>query len=238
MIRHLATVERQYDYFIFFSYRYYHAYYGIRAVPLKAMLVPTAERDPAIGVSLFQPIFRSVRAIMYNSHEEQAMIRAASGNAQVPGVVVGVGSEVPDRPQPERFRRKYDLRGHFAIYVGRIDENKGCKELFEFFQRYVALRTSELALVLIGASILPVPAHPRIRHLGFLPDEDKKPGIAARAVGAVMLRRAKSAAGFRGRSLWIRLESLTFLPASEMAGWKARSTQVAISRNPVAVPGP
>lgn len=179
LIRHLSAVSQQYDYFIVFSYRYYHAYYGIRAVPSKSILVPTAERDPAIGVSLFQPIFRGVRAIMYNSHEEQAMIRGVSGNAQVPGVVVGVGSEVPDAPQPERFRRKYGVRGRFAVYVGRIDENKGCNELFEFFQRYVALRQSDLSLVLIGASLLPVPAHPRLRHLGFLPDEDKFDAIAA-----------------------------------------------------------
>ena len=55
----------------------------------------------------------------------------------VPGVVVGIGSDVPQNPQPARFRQKYDIRGPFAVYVGRIDENKGCKELFEFFQGYL-----------------------------------------------------------------------------------------------------
>ena len=28
------------------------------------------------------------------------------------------------------------MRDRFAIYVGRIDENKGCTELFEFFEHY------------------------------------------------------------------------------------------------------
>ncbi len=179
LIRHVARARQEYDYFIFFSYRYYHAYHGIRAVPAKAILVPTAERDPAIGMSLFQPIFRGARAVMYNSHEERAMIRAVSGNGRVPGVVVGVGSEVPGAVRPERFRQKHNLRGRFAIYVGRIDENKGCKELFEFFRRYIALRRSDLTLVLIGAAVLPVPAHPKIRHLGFLSDEDKFDASAA-----------------------------------------------------------
>src|SRR5207244_5756046 len=59
----------------------------------RAILVPTAERDPTIGLSIFQPLFRSVRALMYNSPEERAMIQAVSGNAAVPGVVVGIGSE-------------------------------------------------------------------------------------------------------------------------------------------------
>ena len=90
---------------------------------------------------MFQPVFRGVRALMYNSPEERAMIQAASGNQQVPGVVVGIGSDVPQNPQPARFRQKYDIRGPFAIYVGRIDENKGCKELFEHFQSLPA-RTS------------------------------------------------------------------------------------------------
>src|SRR5205814_4756372 len=36
-----------------------------------------------------------------------------------------------------------------------------------------------LTLVLIGHSILPVPAHPRIRHLGFLDDSDKFDALAA-----------------------------------------------------------
>ena len=42
----------------------------------RAILVPTAERDSAIGLSIFQPMFRGVRALMYNSPEERAMIQA------------------------------------------------------------------------------------------------------------------------------------------------------------------
>ena len=90
----------RYDYFFFFSYRYYHAYHGARAAPSRAVLVPTAERDAAIGLSIFQPIFRGVRALMYNSPEERAMIQAVAGNQQVPSVVVGIGSDVPANPQP------------------------------------------------------------------------------------------------------------------------------------------
>jgi glycosyltransferase involved in cell wall biosynthesis len=145
----------------------------------KAILVPTAERDPAIGLSLFGPVFRGVRAIMYNSHEEQAMIHAASGNQDVPGVVVGVGSDVPDTTNPRRFRQAFKMDRPFAIYVGRIDENKGCKELFAHFQRYAATFPRGLDLVLVGNPIIPIPQHPRIHHLGFLSDADKFDAIAA-----------------------------------------------------------
>ena len=168
-----------YDYFLFFSYRYYHAYHGIRAVSRRAVLVPTAERDPVMGLAIFGPVFRGVRAVMYNSFEERALINAVSGNTAVPGVVVGVGSEVPDHPNPERFRRKSGITGPFAIYVGRIDENKGCQDLFDHFRRYAANVSRTLSLVLVGHSILPIPSHPRIRHLGFVSDEDKFDAMAA-----------------------------------------------------------
>jgi glycosyltransferase involved in cell wall biosynthesis len=179
LVDYLAKNAEQYDFCVFFSYRYYHAYYGTRAVASRAILVPTAERDETIGLSIFPPVFRSVRALMYNSPEERLMIQAVSGNDEVPGVVVGVGSDVPQNPQPARFRSKYNLRGPFAIYVGRIDENKGCPELFEFFQGYLRTTVGKLTLVLIGNSLLDIPSHPRIRHLGFLDDADKFDAMAA-----------------------------------------------------------
>jgi len=179
LVDYVATHATDYDYCLFFSYRYYHAYYGARAAGTRAILVPTAERDATIGLSIFQPLFRSVRALMYNSPEERAMIQAVSGNHDVPGVVVGVGSDVPSNPQAARFRQKYSIRGPFAIYVGRIDQNKGCKELFELFQGYLKDPAGKLSLVLVGNTLLPIPEHPRIRHLGFLDDTDKFDGMAA-----------------------------------------------------------
>jgi glycosyltransferase involved in cell wall biosynthesis len=179
LIDHLAKHARDFDFVLFFSYRYYHAYHGIRAAADRAVLVPTAERDAAIGLSIFKPAFRSVRALMYNSPEERAMIQAIAANPEVPSAVVGIGSNVPANPQAARFRQKYNIREPFAIYVGRIDENKGCKELFEFFSAYLRAQAGKLSLVLIGHSLLPIPSDPRIRHLGFVDDTDKFDAMAA-----------------------------------------------------------
>jgi glycosyltransferase involved in cell wall biosynthesis len=179
LVAHLASQRDVYDYFIFFSYRYYLAFHGVRAVPHRAVLVPTAERDPVIGLALFAPIFRAVRAIMYNSLEERAMIGAVADNEAVPGVVVGVSSHVPERVHAVRFRQKYGITGPFVLYVGRIDENKGCGELFRFFLSQPAALSGALQLVLLGNSILPIPDHPSIRHLGFVSDEDKFDALAA-----------------------------------------------------------
>lgn len=180
LLEHLRRHEGAYDYYLFFSYRYYHAYHGIRAVARRALLVPTAERDPALGLAIFGPTFRGVRAIFYNSFEERALIQEISGNHAVPGVVVGVGSEIPPQAKAStrRFRDQTRIRRRFALYLGRIDENKGCAELFSHYQRYAA-GDGRLHLVLAGSPIMPVPDNPRIHSLGFIPDQMKYDALAA-----------------------------------------------------------
>ena len=178
LVRHLRAAAEEFDFVVLFSFRYYHAWHGARAAPAKAVLVPTAERDPAVGLGIFQPIFRGVRAIMHNSLEERALIQHVS-RREGPSVVVGVGSEIPGQTQPQRFRRTYGVRRPFALYIGRIDENKGCRELFSFFSRYAAGNPHGLDLLLIGSKVLEIPKHPRIRHLGFVSDADKFDALAA-----------------------------------------------------------
>ncbi len=176
LISRLRRSAGEFDFVVLFSVRYHQAYYGARAVPDRAVLVPTAEREPSVGLAIFQPIFRGVRAIMYNSFEERATIHAVAANEHVPGVVVGVGSVIPPVIEPARARQKFGLSRPFLAYIGRIDPNKGCAELFDFFLRYLRYADGsgrELDLVLIGTAALPIPAHPRIRHLGYVADQDK-----------------------------------------------------------------
>jgi glycosyltransferase involved in cell wall biosynthesis len=181
LVRALVADQARFGWVVVFSYRYHLAFHSVRALAAKAVLVPTAERDAAVGLSIFGPIFRGARALMFNSFEERAMLQRAAG-VDLPGVVVGVGSDVPERPEPDRFRRTYGITGPFAIYVGRIDVNKGCNELFEFFQRFARTMPGQLRLVLIGNSILPIPSDPRIHHLGFVSDQDKFDAMAAAEV--------------------------------------------------------
>ena len=173
LIHFIEKHEPGYDFFIFFSYRYYHSYWGIHAVPHKAILVPTAEHDPVIHLKLFKDLFRKPRAFVYNSEEERQMIQTLSQNENVPGLVVGVGTELPPAASPERFRQKYGIQGPYMIYVGRIDENKGCHKLFEYFLWFKEDIGIPIKLVLVGNSVLKVPAHPDVHHLGFISEQDK-----------------------------------------------------------------
>jgi glycosyltransferase involved in cell wall biosynthesis len=173
LITRLRRSVAEFDFALLFCARYYQTYYGARVAADRAVLVPTAEREPALGGSMFQPIFRGVRGIMYNSAEERAAIQAVSRNDDVPGIVVGVGSFIPADVEPARARQKFGLNNRFIVYVGRIDANKGCAQLFDFFIHYLEGPRHHIDLVLIGKGDLPVPSHPHIHHLGFVTDEDK-----------------------------------------------------------------
>jgi glycosyltransferase involved in cell wall biosynthesis len=173
MIRYIKQNQQRYNFFIFFSYRYYHSFHGIRTVPHKSLLVPTAEEDPIIHFPIFRGLFHLPQGFVYNSVEERRLIQWISSNYQVPGDVVGVGSEVPRSADGQAFRRKFNLNSPFLLYIGRIDENKGCGQLFDYFLRFQNETGSPLKLVTIGSPILKIPDDPRIISTGFLEDTDK-----------------------------------------------------------------
>jgi glycosyltransferase involved in cell wall biosynthesis len=179
LLTRLSRIADECDFVILFSIRYSPAFYGARFASSKAVLVPTAEREAGLGLEIFRPVFRGVRAIMYNSLEERALITTLSSNGHVPGVVVGVGSQIPAAVDPNRARQKFGLHNPFIIYVGRIDANKGCEDLFGHFREYADRSSRPIDLVLIGTPVMRIPDDPRIRHLGFVGDQDKFDAISA-----------------------------------------------------------
>lgn len=164
--------EKEFDFFIFFSYRYFHSYFGTNRVPDKSVLVPTAEHDPALYMRIFRESFNKPKGIIYISPEECELVQNISKNFTVPFEIVGVGVDSIEG-EPARFREKFGIEGRYLIYIGRIDENKGCNELFDYFLRFLHETGEKIKLVLIGTSVIPIPFHPLITHIGFVSEQDK-----------------------------------------------------------------
>jgi glycosyltransferase involved in cell wall biosynthesis len=179
----IGMYRDEFDYFICFSYRYWTTYHALQQVQGKGILVPTAEPDPSIEMPMFRPMFRSARAIMYNSVEEHRMIVKHADNERVPGVVVGVGIIEPPPVDPEGFRRRNELDDPFLLYVGRIDANKGCAQLFDYYcrawERLRAEGERVPRLVLAGSAVLEIPEHPAITYLGRVSEQEKYDALAA-----------------------------------------------------------
>ena len=79
----------------------------------------------------------------------------------------------------EGFDRNTTSAARSPVYVGRIDKEQRVRGTLRILPGLSRESSSNLSLVLIGNSLLPVPNDPRIRHLGFLDDADKFDALAA-----------------------------------------------------------
>ena len=114
--------------------------HGARAVPGKAILVPTAERDGALGLAHFRAhLPRRPRAHVQLVRGARAHSDGVSGNTDVPGVVVGVGSEIPDAEQAPRASARSSTSAIGSRSTSAAStRTRAARELFDFFQRYSA----------------------------------------------------------------------------------------------------
>ena len=174
LLEHLWRVGRDADHLLFFTYIYYPTVRGLPLVPERAVLVPTAHHEPAILLSIYEPVFHTPRAIAFNTEEERAMVHKRFRNERVPNDILGVGVEVPADRRPDRFRERFGLEGDYILYVGRIVESKGCRELFHHWERFRRAEPERrVKLVLIGHPEMPIPRRDDIVHLGTVTEEEK-----------------------------------------------------------------
>jgi glycosyltransferase involved in cell wall biosynthesis len=173
LVSAVARSRDRFDLFVFYCYRYYQTYFGLPAVRDRALLVPTAEEDPAIRLGIFREFFRLPRGIVYLTPEEQALVEGAAGGTGVPSTVIGSGLSLPATSDVPDFRARFGLRSPFLLYVGRIDRNKGCAQLFSYFGKFVDETGVNLELVLAGKPSMAIPEHPRIRAIGFVSEAEK-----------------------------------------------------------------
>ncbi len=182
-----AAAFGHHDALIYFSYRYWTTCRTLRPSKTPALLAPTAEDDGLYRLGLFKEPFEAVTQFVFNSVEERQMLESALGR-KLPGDIVGVGSALPASVDGEAFRKRHGIFGPFLLYVGRIDLNKGCPELFDHFLRYRAETGSQLKLVLIGRALLELPKDDSILALGFLEDHEKWDALAASLALAIPSR--------------------------------------------------
>jgi glycosyltransferase involved in cell wall biosynthesis len=171
LLDHLRMHGHNYDLVLFWSYRYYPAYFGVPLVADRAVLVPTAEEDPAISLDVLEEYFRRPAGFLFMTPEEAALVSRRAGRALEPCTVIGAGLEpAAHANQKPRALDGLTIPENFVLYVGRVDRNKGCDILFEYFQEHHDSGGLETTLVLAGPAKIRVPSHPRIRALGFVDD--------------------------------------------------------------------
>jgi glycosyltransferase involved in cell wall biosynthesis len=171
--------RRDIDYFLIYSYRYYTAAMTAGAVPDRAVLVPTAEDDPAISLGVFAELFRSVRGLLYLTPEEQQLVEGVS-HTNKPAAIIGTGLALT--PNDPAHLTRFALPAEYVFYGGRIDRNKGVDQLFRYYIWLASTWPDAPALVLAGHQVLDIPEHPKVRYLGYVSDEEKAALLAGASV--------------------------------------------------------
>ena len=117
--------------------------------------------------------------------EEEELVSRRAGRPLRPAATVGIGIDAA--PPASDAQSRLDAHGipaEYVLYLGRIDMNKGCQTLFNYFQDYAA-RHEGLSLVLAGPAKMQIPVHPRIRALGYVPD-DLRTALLSRAQALIV----------------------------------------------------
>lgn len=171
LLEALGRDRNRHDVIIFFTYLYYPTVFGLPIASDRSLLVPFAHDEPMIRMPIFMPLFASSCEVMYQTEEERGLVESVFPVAHKSAGVAGCGVEVPTGVGSRNKLRCN--QGSRALYVGRIEEGKGCDEMIEFVMRYNALRESKLILTLVGKVNMPIPRDPHIICLGFV-DERKK----------------------------------------------------------------
>lgn len=193
LLRHLEVHGREYDRVLFWAFRYAGSFFGLPLVADRAVLVPTAEEDPVIKLDVLGRFFSLPAGYIFVTPEEQDLVARRVSDRLPPSCVVGLGLDPVGTDRPAALDA-IGVREPFALYLGRVDPNKGCETLLQYFRRFVdagSPGSRGLQLVLAGPPNMPIPDHPAVNGLGFV-DEAVRETLLARAMLLVMPSRYES----------------------------------------------
>ena len=134
---------------------------------------PLLEEVAGVGVDLPQhnPYPRMPSAVD-DEGADGAELNESAGASEFPSHLTARGAV---------FRRRHRLDGSILLYGGRIDPGKGCEELLEYFNAYIA-EGGDATLALMGVKLMPLPEDPHVRFAGLVSDRERVQALEAATV--------------------------------------------------------
>lgn len=178
LINYVKTNHEKFDAFIVITYIYYIAVRSIPEIYDKTIFIPTAHDETWIRLSIMKDIFRMPRFFGFLTEEERDLVHERFHNEYIPSDILGIGVEINEKICPDEFKKKFNIKAPYLIYVGRIDASKSCDELIRYFLQYKKTHHSNLKLVLVGKGNMPIPKNQDIIVTGFVSEKEKYDAIA------------------------------------------------------------
>jgi glycosyltransferase involved in cell wall biosynthesis/predicted O-methyltransferase YrrM len=156
---------RDYQSIIFVTYLYPTTYFGIHELPPgNALFAPTLHDEQPAYLSAYKHAAHRARELLWLTEAEARVGRKLWGD--LPGRVVGMSVDT-------KLREAEASPIPYLLYCGRVDPNKGCAQLFEFYFKYKRATRSRVRLVITGSADMEIPPHPDIDFRGFVSPEEK-----------------------------------------------------------------
>ncbi len=173
LINYLKENEPNYDVFIFFTYLYYPTAVGMLAVPHKSLFIPTMHDEQPAYFPVFRKVMAAPRRILFNTESEKNFSENLFSIEHVSKRIVAVGIDLVSDKIDYEIIKKFQISGKYILYVGRIDNAKGCAELLSFFSRFSQKNNAQITLVLAGKNMIAPVISPQIIYTGFVTEEEK-----------------------------------------------------------------
>lgn len=165
LMSYLSEKSEDYKAIIFLTYLYPTTYFGMFHVPRdKIIFVPTLHDEAPAYLSAYKYMAKKSKIILWNTDSECRFGRLLWGELQ--GYVVGMGVKTKEF-SPAKLKFPY------ILYCGRIDINKGCSQLVDYFLEFKKDYPSSLCLVLTGDNKIKLPPSKDIVFKGNVPEIKK-----------------------------------------------------------------
>jgi glycosyltransferase involved in cell wall biosynthesis len=165
LLQYIHEHWRDYRAMIFITYLYPTAYFGLQQLPPgRALFAPTLHDELPAYLPAYKYAARHARELVWLTAAEQRVGEKLWG--ELPGRVVAMAIET-------ELREPAWTPVPYLLYSGRVDPNKGCVQLFDYFLTYKKTTGSPMRLIITGKDDIPIPRHDDIHFRGFVSEEEK-----------------------------------------------------------------
>lgn len=186
LYEYISEYKDEYSVFVYIPYMFGTTYFGVKACPEKAVLIPCFHDEAYAYFQRFSELFPKASGMVFNARPEAELAErlyklSESGTKTI---IMGIGMDTDIETYPAQFREKFGIDKPFILYAGRKDEGKNVHTLLKYFSEYKKRNENDLQLVLIGGGKIEIPSDIKddVHDLGFVDIQDKY-----NACGAAML---------------------------------------------------
>jgi glycosyltransferase involved in cell wall biosynthesis len=156
---------QEYEMVLFTTYLYPTSYFGINQIPAShSVLIPTLHDEPAAHLSAYRYRYQSISGCLWLTNAEKRLGQQLWEEVSGEVTAMSVKTEPCDA---------YQVDYPYLLYCGRIDSDKKCDQLIQFFLQYKQDYPSNLRLILTGKQVIELPNHNDIDFRGFVSEEEK-----------------------------------------------------------------